>query len=405
MRLFAWMLFFVPMFLQAQISEKKVDKINKLLKDDKYEEADKIAQEIVAENPTNENAWGILIDVRGFWFKYAEKSSDLFQNITISVEGEENDALADSLENVLKNIDLSEDEKNKYMGACREATALFKDDSHAEVLLRTNLFDEAQFSKNKEALKQFNLAEDKFTEESYSQAAKYYKKAIEIDSSFFKAKLYLGDVYFMIKEYDLAIKAFSEAVKSNPTMNDARKFLGDAYFRNGDYDMALATYKSSLELYPESLIRNYYEDASVKLEKPVSFEWSKRGCLPNVIQDSSDYEPVFLKVATSNWKHYQTAMTKVEKFCSPEGIISDNEVTKEQYLEAYSWKYMLENSSSGFLPYVRKIDAAGYLDCYVFINQFHHDLLPQFQHFVRNNAERIDAYLQYLETLGDSKTR
>lgn len=406
MRLFTWIILLIPFFAQAQISEKKIDKINKYLKEDKYEQADAIAQELVLEEPTNEDAWRILIDVRGFWYQFAKKSGSLFQNFTIKVEGEDKDSLASSLENLLKNVDLSADEKDLYMGACREATLLFKDNSHAEVLLRTNLFDEESLSENKEALKQFNLAEDKFVEESYSLAAKYYKKAIELDSSFFKARLYLGDVYFMIKEYDLAIKSFSEAVQSNPKMNDAIKFLGDAYFRNGDYDLALATYRQSLALYPESLVRNYYEDTGDKLEKPCSFEWVKRGCFPNVVNDSSDYTPVILKTAVSNWKHYQTAKTKVEKFCSNDGIISDdNGVTKEKYLEVYSWKYMLENSSTGFLPYVRKIDAAGYLDCYIFINQFHHDLLPQFQHFVQNNGERIDAYLQFLTTLNNNKSR
>ena len=57
---------------------------------------------------------------------------------------------------------------------------------------------------------------------------------------------------------------------------------------------------------------------------------------------------------------------------------------------------MLANSelSTEELTFAKKMANLGYLDCYVFISEFHFDLYSQYENFARDNKERIKIYIE-----------
>jgi len=96
---------------------------------------------------------------------------------------------------------------------------------------------------------------------------------------------------------------------------------------------------------------------------------------------------------SDQWIYYSKALPKIKEYCNEKGlIIKSNSLTQEKYLEVYSWEEMLKNSDSKKLGQARKMQAIGFLDCYVLITCFHDDNYEQFLHFVTNNKEKIENY-------------
>lgn len=58
---------------------------------------------------------------------------------------------------------------------------------------------------------------------------------------------------------------------------------------------------------------------------------------------------------------------------------------------------LAENTENEQFSYAREMQKEGFLDCFIFINCFHIDLMPQFQDFVKNNSQKIDLYFEFLK--------
>ena len=55
---------------------------------------------------------------------------------------------------------------------------------------------------------------------------------------------------------------------------------------------------------------------------------------------------------------------------------------------------MIQNSKADELLFAKKMENLGYLDCYVFISEYHFDLYNQYIVFARNNKEKIKTYIE-----------
>ena len=76
------------------------------------------------------------------------------------------------------------------------------------------------------------------------------------------------------------------------------------------------------------------------------------------------------------------------------GIIEENGVTNDKYLEVYSLRYLLEehqNELPSYLEFAWKMNEEGYLEPYVFISLFHVDIYPQFQAYMSDEDNRKKA--------------
>ncbi|MEE4358725.1 MAG: tetratricopeptide repeat protein [Desulfococcaceae bacterium] len=108
--------------------------------------------------------------------------------------------------------------------------------------------------------------------ESYDNALKDYKKAIELDPD--NAYSYSGQctVYFVLGQYENALKVINKAIELRPDEGDYYGMRGNIYRKMNNDDIALENYNKAIELNPDNIqnyiyrgilfyIRNQYEDA------------------------------------------------------------------------------------------------------------------------------------------------
>lgn len=63
----------------------------------------------------------------------------------------------------------------------------------------------------------------------YKMAIRYYKRSLEIDSTFYHAYYDLGDAYYEMKEYQGAIENYSRFLTNYPSKYKVHNMIGDAY--------------------------------------------------------------------------------------------------------------------------------------------------------------------------------
>jgi len=62
-------------------------------------------------------------------------------------------------------------------------------------------------------------------------------------------------------------------------------------------------------------------------------------------------------------------------------------------MEVYSWEFMLDKGQGSELSFARKMNEAGYLDCYVFISMYHISFHEQFAKWSKDNKDRVKTYI------------
>ncbi len=392
---------------QSDEIEKKFARADKLYQDYKDDEAEKILLELAEKYPYNPNVWNKLVGMQLNIYENKKKHEKLMSNIQITTKDPkgnviEDDSLANELLKLLSNIKPSDNYLNHIINTCRKACCLRRDAFHASMTIRMHKVDgKIDANVNPKAKEQFDLAEKEFQKENFNSAAKYYQKAIELDSTYYKAKLYLGDVYYATKHYNLAIEAFKKAIATRPDLVEPRKYLVDALANSDAYEKAYAAAIEGVLVYPDYSMMQKLEDAAMLSKIKCDLHWTGRDVFPNRMKEvkPGDDDPLLKPAENSPWKHYKQAQEKIKQHCSENGIISSNSITKQKYLEAYSWEYMLGKSSAKELEFARKMKEKGFLDCYALISCFHYDFYDQFKDLVSNNREKVMKYFEMLREI------
>ena len=107
---------------------------------------------------------------------------------------------------------------------------------------------------------------------NFSQAEKYFLKALNKDPLNGEIMFFLALTYMDDGKFDKAIQYFSKLTEINPQASDAFFFLGNAYDKKGDFANAEKNLLKAIELNPEHLrAMNYlgylYADKNINLEK------------------------------------------------------------------------------------------------------------------------------------------
>ncbi len=385
--------------------EKKIAKSEKLVESGKYEDAEKLMMGALSKYPYSYEGWNALSTAQLYIYEQKQQSDKSFAGFKITAtnaEGKDisNDSTVQTLKNMLESYKPSDSYKRHILNTGRVATCMYRGAVTPAVLIRIYYVDSAIAAPKPDANKQFNLAEKEFQSRNYTAAANYYKKAIELDPNFYKAKLYLGDVYYATKRYNLAITEFKEAVNTRPDLIEPRKYLIDALAKSDQYEQAFAESVEGMMVYPDVSLMVMVEDAAQYAgNSNYSLHWVQRGVLPNSkTAKGLDEVDMPLKIeGTEHWRYYAEALDKVKAHTNAKGIIGTNETTQEKYLEVYSWEYMLAKSDAKQLEFARKMKEKGYLDCYVLISNFHYDLLEQYRDLVANNRDKVKSYFELLK--------
>lgn len=91
----------------------------------------------------------------------------------------------------------------------------------------------------------------------YSEAVKYYQKAIKLESDFLEAFINLGVAYYQLGKYSKAIDAYEKAVYLDPHSSSIYNKLGSAYIIHGRFSKALDSFKKATEIEPKNPVSHY----------------------------------------------------------------------------------------------------------------------------------------------------
>lgn len=413
--LFVFHLFFMQWgFTQDRVPLKKLQQVSTLASKGKLEKAGQKMEKLLHKYPHDGQGWNYLFKIRYMEWEESKQSDMLFKNFTIQVKDStgqlseaKNDSLVKSITSILGNFKLSEGPYQQLLYTARKATLLSHETETAEMMFRMEVIDyKVDTGISDTAFSVFKIAEEYFFQENYEKAAWHYKKALELDSTYYLAAFYLGDAYYFLADYPRAIDAFSRAKHREPFLMEPRKFLYDAYLKNGSYDLALEEAISSMLLLPEHSMMERLRKAARRLKRNFDVAPTNRTVFPNTYRLPPQYANKSLRftdpyplVASGPWIHYEQAKEKMEMYCDEKGIINKkNDLSKSPYLEVFSWEEMLKNSNDPSLETARRMQEEGYLDCYVFITCFHFDLLEQYKDFAARNEQKIRTYFRkYME--------
>ncbi|MHC4605557.1 MAG: tetratricopeptide repeat protein [Planctomycetota bacterium] len=96
-----------------------------------------------------------------------------------------------------------------------------------------------------------------FRNGNYETAVAHFRKAVDLDDSFFRAFAYLGMTYDKMGKIDEAIEAYRECIELAPDYHKAFNNVGELYRRKGLLDYASMVFKMATEIAPTNAIYFY----------------------------------------------------------------------------------------------------------------------------------------------------
>lgn len=376
----------VESFAQSVVkNDKKYQKAVSYYQDDKVDKAIETLQPLLK---TYENEIDIWDAAMAFYFKryqkqYKKEQTELTDQLMKSLSGKKKGG-----EIVINFSNLSQGYLSDYINVCYKAT-LKTPNSNASMYLRKFLVDpEVDTAVSKEAKDLFNQAETSFEKQDYGNSLKLYEEAIGKQPDYYQATLYKGDAYYFLKEYNDALIYFKKAADIHPDLLEPRKYITDAYGKLGKWEEAADACIDAIIVYPDENMFVKLEDIAERLNKKFERHWMSR----DFVNKANSQQQV---AAPEPWKFYAEAKNKILPFCDSTGVIaSNNNLTKQKFLEAYCWEELLKNSSDPKFDFARQMQKEGYLDCYVFISLFHYGIYDQYKSFSKDNKDRIRKYLK-----------
>lgn len=151
-------------------------------------------------------------------------------------------------------IQITTDKNSKeYITYYREIERKLRDtcERMQSIVASDNKESKYSFSKNEEAMKQYNFGAQLSEKGIYEDAIPFYKKAVELDPLFTFAWDNLGVCYRNTKNFDKAIEAYKKSLAINPYGVTPLQNIAVAYEFKGEYDKAIEAYEQYLEHYPD----------------------------------------------------------------------------------------------------------------------------------------------------------
>jgi tetratricopeptide (TPR) repeat protein len=247
---------------------------------------------------------------------------------------------------------------------------------------------------NEKAQDLLEQGQEEFAEANFEAALNHYNDAMQADPLHEDIYLAIATAYDALGEDSLSLEFFNAARRLAPNTPKVNEAMGVYFFNKGDYERALDNIVLAIGKYPQKKYFSMIKRIAERSAKDFVSQWVPRPMYPH---SSLRRMQKLIADTLDPWYYYQMASNEYLTLSNMEGIMKGNEKTKETYLEVVCWLYMLDSckepSAFQFARAMRKI---GYLDCYVLITEFHHDLYPQFLHLSRNNPKKVMSYLTML---------
>lgn len=384
----------------AQLNKREVRKFKKAkarYEAARYEEAESLLRPLCSKHPNFAETWDLLSQTQ-LMIYYGISEAYPVYTLAEPDSIAKADPVRDSLTRVFVGQMNAQLPSRIYLrqaeNTWREATLRCETAAWPSLLLRNFLLEPAMYDStdNPDARMEFQQAETAFQAQNYNEAIRHYRLVTSLDPHYYHAWLYLGDSYLRKKEYREAVGAFRELVKLFPDRIEPRKYLAESLSGMEDYEGAKKELIDALILYPDAGLFSKLGQIAAIQNKRFDRHWTERMVFPNTVGD----QPLNEK-GDRIWMEYINGFSLIEPFCNKAGIIvKKNERTTTLYAEVFSWEYMLRKSSQDEFPFARRMQQAGYLDCYALFSEYHIDFREQYAHFARNNKEKLKSYIEML---------
>lgn len=212
--------------------------------------------------------------------------------------------------------------------------------------------------------------------------------------------MHLGHAEYLLGNDTGALKTYVMASALQPERPDAYVERSKIFYEKGNYIDAGAEMILALNRYPEENYKTWLRRIADRSGKPMLDPWVQREVYPMM---PADLWQDRVAKPESPWFYYQAAKQEVVKYCDTNGVLLPNDSTKLPYLEMYCWKRMLDSADEHAFPFARLMMELGYLDCYVLVTEFHHDLFPQYKAFMREHEEKVKKYYHLLINWEDKR--
>ena len=386
----------VSLFTMGQLdktNEKKIKKVKKYYKKEKYEDAGKLLKEVMQVYPVNEGLWNYYQEIYSANYKKNYKPG---MRVSVTSEGGDQ-SLNKMLEEQLNRV--MEQPKYDYLNAVNDASMYLPYNMRSDMYMRNFHVDSRYLDPtaiSEKSADYFHAAEKEFAAKNYEESAKLYKKSHDADSSNYKALLYLGDSYYQMGYFGEAAEYFRKAMKLQPHLNEPVKYLADALAEKGEKEKALDVVKQSLLVYPEEsmllkLDKLLYETGELKVDRNWVLRLAKINTIEDIGREQFFEEPL-------HFEHYINALEGVKEYYNATGVLKeDAPKNMPTYLEVHCWNEMLKNTKGEDIPaldYARLMQEKGMLAPYLLINLFSIDLYDQYLHLVENDMAICQRYIQ-----------
>lgn len=241
-----------------------------------------------------------------------------------------------------------------------------------------------------DAKEAYQDGDNEFHQENYSAAIKQYQKAIREDSTYFNAIHSIGLCYSRQEEWEKAIPWYQKAIVRQPSRLSPYHELVICYKKLKRWDDAYKVCIDGIIAYPSNFLFESLDEVCDKLGKTFNRHWMPRSYFPNRNVENLD------AIEKEPWSLYRQAGKKIADYCDEDGLITKTQtMTEQKYMEPYSWEYMLkkDDSDEKEFGFARRMQEAGYLDCYTFVSLYHISFREQYVDFSKNNAERIRTFI------------
>ena len=350
-----------------------------------YDKAIEKMQPLLKAHDRHDKIWSSMVQF--YWKRYnAEKTRE---------SNELMEQLLKSLTSKKKNHTISitpgrsKEFWNDFIQICSKATLRSEKQEDAAIYLRLAIVDHpVDTAVKKEAKEKFNEAEKEFGKKNYGAAIDLYREAVKIDSTYYKAVLYIGDCMWNNGQSESALSYYHTSIRKEPNLLEPRKYLVDAYMSMQQWEKAYEECINAIIVHPDVGMFLKMEKIANKRSKTFDRHWMARSYSlnqPDFKQSEITEEP---------WKYYREAKAIIEPYCDENGVIvKENTLTKQKYMETYCWEYMLKKSDHASLEFARKAMQENYLDCYAFVSMYHVTINSQYEKFASENRDRIKSYI------------
>ena len=353
----AWLVLFL-IFLNPYLSAaqsnpltKKLAHAAELYEANKQKEADEYLVDVLKSNPDFGQGWDMLVALRGKEYEQAQqyKVTTGEQKVTVTTKDKNGkkvdagvDSMAQQLAQMLNSMSPSKRALSKYLYTIRKALLHSSEAYQASMIWRLyNIDVEVDSNVSRKAIKYYEDAEKEYEAKNYASAARLYRRAIEEQPDFYKAKLYLGDAFYASENYADAIRAFQDGVTAFPDLLEPRKYLTDAYAKMKLYDKALNEAIGAMSVYPDLSMVAKMEDAAYLVGKKIDIRWTPRGVFPNRITtphigmpDLNEYADEEKIMPSAPWTFYTGTLERAELHCDEKGSWKMDKVADQGLVNA-----------------------------------------------------------------------